>query len=66
MKINASTAQEAAEVLVDLKRWSPFRFSGKWFVTAINGQGLAYRSEKSLLNAMKKAGAQSVEMAVIE
>jgi len=66
MKLDAKTIHEAVTQLSALWRHAPYRFGGKWFVAAINGEGRAYRAKADLLKAAAKAGSNSLEMAVIE
>lgn len=62
MKIHGSTALEAAENLLALRRYQPFRFAGKWFVAVIGDQAHAYAKKSSLLAAMKRNNLSTVEM----
>lgn len=61
----AQTTQEAVNALLTLRRFAPYRFSGKWYVAVIDGQGVAYRSIADLRKRAAKAGLASFEMASI-
>jgi len=62
---DAQSPLEAATNLLVLRRYQPFRFGGKWFVSAINGIGYAYRNQRDLLNVADKAGLASLEIATV-
>jgi hypothetical protein len=59
------TTTEAAKSLLFLRAHAPYRFGGKWFVSAINGTGYAYRNKRDLLKVAAKAGLSSLEFATV-
>lgn len=48
------TLQEAIDQLANMKQHFPFRFSGKFFMAILNGQAVAYRSKKALIDRAKR------------
>ena len=56
MKIEGNTIEEAKANLEKLRRWQPFKYGGKIFLSMINGQAYAMRYEKALENKCRKAG----------
>lgn len=61
----AKDTQEAAQALLTLRRYAPYRFGGTWHVAAINGEGVAYRTIADLRKRAVKAGITSFEMASV-
>jgi hypothetical protein len=57
MEIGPSTdSKAAADAMLRLRSFHPFRFSGTWYVAAIGGTGYAYRSKRSLVERWRKLG----------
>lgn len=61
----AKTVQEAADSIRRLRNYQPYRFGGKWYVSVIKSEGVAYRNLRDIKRAAAKAGMDSVEIAIL-
>lgn len=62
-----TTIQGVIDQLSNMRQYSPFRFSGRFFVAIINGQAVVYRSKKALINrAMRDKVVGDLEIVIVK
>lgn len=62
MIIGEDSVEKAVQALGNFRRWSPYKYSGRWFLAKINEDVFAFRTRKPLLVRASKAGLKEIEI----
>ncbi len=58
MKISGATIDEALLDMSFMRKFRPFAYSGKWFVTKFDNQFYAFRSKAPIQKRLNKIGGE--------
>lgn len=61
MLIDATTLTGATKVLEKIRRYSPYRYGGKWFIFRHNDYCHCHRSKSYIFKKAKKLGIYNLE-----
>lgn len=53
---NCDSLDKAIQAIQSIRSYKPYKYSGTWYVSHANGEGLAYRSKSDLVNKLRKSG----------
>jgi hypothetical protein len=65
MEYENTTLEEAAKTVLNLRRYAPYRFGGKWFLATIGTTTFVRRSVDALKKRAAKAGVSELTIATI-
>lgn len=64
MILEATTHDEAIELINKFKSYQPYKYGGKWYIAIINNTCYCFRTKKSILSKLIKYNEYNVELTI--